>query len=60
MSIQQNTDHIQSTHIGSLPRPHDLLDLMKAKYAGELYDRARFDAVRDFPSAGTALAIITV
>jgi 5-methyltetrahydropteroyltriglutamate--homocysteine methyltransferase len=45
MSIQQNTDHIQSTHIGSLPRPHDLLDLMKAKYAGEPYDQARLDAV---------------
>jgi len=45
MSIQQNTDHIQTTHIGSLPRPHDLLDLMKAKYAGEPYDQARLDAV---------------
>jgi 5-methyltetrahydropteroyltriglutamate--homocysteine methyltransferase len=45
MSIQQNTDHIQSTHIGSLPRPHDLLDLMKAKYSGEPYDQARLDAV---------------
>jgi 5-methyltetrahydropteroyltriglutamate--homocysteine methyltransferase len=45
MSIQQNNDHIQSTHIGSLPRPHDLLDLMKAKYAGEPHDQARLDAV---------------
>jgi 5-methyltetrahydropteroyltriglutamate--homocysteine methyltransferase len=45
MSIQQNTDHIQTTHIGSLPRPHDLLDLMKAKYAGEPYDEARLDAL---------------
>jgi hypothetical protein len=45
MSIQQNTDHIQSTHIGSLPRPHDLLDLMKAKYTSEPYDQARLDAV---------------
>jgi 5-methyltetrahydropteroyltriglutamate--homocysteine methyltransferase len=45
VSIQQNSDHIQTTHIGSLPRPHDLLDLMKAKYAGEPYDEARMDAV---------------
>ena len=22
MTLQQNTDHIQTTHIGSLPRPH--------------------------------------
>jgi len=43
--IQQNSDHVQTTHIGSLPRPHDLLDLMKAKYSGEPYDQARLDAV---------------
>jgi 5-methyltetrahydropteroyltriglutamate--homocysteine methyltransferase len=40
---QQNTDHIQITHIGSLPRPHDLLDQIKAKYTGQPYDRASFD-----------------
>jgi 5-methyltetrahydropteroyltriglutamate--homocysteine methyltransferase len=45
VSIQQNTDHIRTTHIGSLPRPHALLDLMKAKYGGEPYDQARLDAV---------------
>ena len=44
MSIQQNTDHIQTTHIGSLPRPHDLLDLMKAKFAGQPYDQQKLDA----------------
>ena len=44
MSLQQNTDHIQTTHIGSLPRPHDLLDLLKAKYAGQPYDQAKLDA----------------
>ena len=31
--MQQNKDRIQTTHVGSLPRPHDLLDLMKAKIA---------------------------
>src|SRR5689334_7302748 len=45
MSIQQNTDSIQTTHIGSLPRPHDLLDLMKAKLTGQPYDQARYDAL---------------
>ena len=44
MSLQQNTDHIQTTHIGSLPRPHDLLDLLKAKYAGQPYDQAKLDS----------------
>jgi 5-methyltetrahydropteroyltriglutamate--homocysteine methyltransferase len=38
--LQQNTDRIQTTHIGSLPRPHGLLDIMKAKYAGQRYDEA--------------------
>ena len=38
MALQQNTDHIQTTHVGSLPRPHHLLDLLKAKYSGEAYD----------------------
>jgi 5-methyltetrahydropteroyltriglutamate--homocysteine methyltransferase len=33
---------IQTTHVGSLPRPHDLLDLMKARLAGQSYDRERY------------------
>ena len=44
MTVQQNTDRIQTTHIGSLPRPHRLLDVMKAKYSGEPYDEAAFAA----------------
>src|SRR6201981_1409708 len=44
MTVQQNTDRIQTTHIGSLPRPHRLLDLMKAKYPGQPYDEAAFAA----------------
>jgi 5-methyltetrahydropteroyltriglutamate--homocysteine methyltransferase len=48
MPTQQNTDRILTTHVGSLPRPKDLLDLMKAKLSGEAYDRAGYDArVRD-------------
>jgi 5-methyltetrahydropteroyltriglutamate--homocysteine methyltransferase len=44
VSIQQNTDRIQTTHIGSLPRPHAVLDLMKAKLNGQPYDRKLYDA----------------
>jgi 5-methyltetrahydropteroyltriglutamate--homocysteine methyltransferase len=44
MTTQQNTDRIQTTHIGSLPRPHNLLDLMKAKYGGQAYNREKYDA----------------
>jgi 5-methyltetrahydropteroyltriglutamate--homocysteine methyltransferase len=45
MPLQQNTDHIQTTHIGSLPRPHELLDILKAKYSGQAYDERKLDAV---------------
>jgi 5-methyltetrahydropteroyltriglutamate--homocysteine methyltransferase len=43
MTIQQNTDRIQTTHIGSLPRPHVLLDVMKAKYAGQPFNQKTYD-----------------
>jgi 5-methyltetrahydropteroyltriglutamate--homocysteine methyltransferase len=44
MSLQQNTYRIQTTHIGSLPRPHEVLDLPKAKFAGQPYDQNVLDA----------------
>jgi len=48
VQLQQNTDRIQTTHIGSLPRPHVLLDAMKAKYSGQNYDdKAYRAALRD-------------
>ncbi|PYN94985.1 MAG: methionine synthase [Candidatus Rokuibacteriota bacterium] len=37
--MKRSTDRILTTHCGSLPRPHDLLDLIKAKLGGEPYDR---------------------
>jgi 5-methyltetrahydropteroyltriglutamate--homocysteine methyltransferase len=45
MTIQQNTDRIQTTHIGSLPRPHAVLDLMKAKLNGQPYDQQIYDKI---------------
>jgi 5-methyltetrahydropteroyltriglutamate--homocysteine methyltransferase len=44
MTGQQITDRILTTHVGSLPRPHDLLDLMKAKLTGLEYDRDMYDS----------------
>jgi 5-methyltetrahydropteroyltriglutamate--homocysteine methyltransferase len=44
MTLQQNTDRIQTTHIGSLPRPHHLLDQLKAKFSGKPFDEKAFDA----------------
>jgi len=45
MTVQQNTDHIQTTHIGSLPRPHHLLDILKAKYQNQPYDERELDYI---------------
>jgi 5-methyltetrahydropteroyltriglutamate--homocysteine methyltransferase len=42
MALQQNSDRIQTTHIGSLPRPHDLLDVMKAKLNKQPYDEGKY------------------
>jgi 5-methyltetrahydropteroyltriglutamate--homocysteine methyltransferase len=48
MTGQQNTDRIVTTHVGSLPRPHDLLDMMKARLAGLSRDEAAYQKrVRD-------------
>jgi 5-methyltetrahydropteroyltriglutamate--homocysteine methyltransferase len=44
MAGQQNTNRIRTTHIGSLPRPHNLLDLMKAKLNNQPYDEKAYHA----------------
>jgi 5-methyltetrahydropteroyltriglutamate--homocysteine methyltransferase len=44
VGLQQNTDRIRTTHIGSLPRPHGLLDIMKAKLSGRPYDADAYQA----------------
>jgi len=34
-SMKQRSDRILTTHVGSLPRPKDLLDMMKARATGQ-------------------------
>ena len=41
---QQSPGRILTTHVGSLPRPKDLLDMMKAKLSGQPYDQQAYDA----------------
>lgn len=38
------SERILTTHVGSLPRPIDLLDAMREKYNAETYDEAAFAA----------------
>ena len=46
-AMKQKVDRILSTHVGSLPRPKDLLDLMKAQVSGLAYDPRVKSAVAD-------------
>ncbi len=41
--MRHSTDRILTTHVGSLPRPHDLLDALKARLDGEEVDQAAYD-----------------
>jgi len=41
--MKRSTSRILTTHCGSLPRPKDLLDLMRAKLKGEPYDPYIYD-----------------
>jgi 5-methyltetrahydropteroyltriglutamate--homocysteine methyltransferase len=40
--MKLSTDRILTTHCGSLPRPHDLLDMMKLKLSGGHYDHGAY------------------
>lgn len=42
--MKRSTARILTTHCGSLPRPKDLLDLMKAKVGGQPYDPEAYAA----------------
>src|SRR5438105_15271413 len=42
--MKHSTARILTTHCGSLPRPKDLLDLMKARATGEPYDSDAYAA----------------
>lgn len=40
--MRNSADRILTTHVGSLPRPHDLLDMLKARLEGQQYDHDAF------------------
>src|SRR5262245_45481937 len=41
--MKRSTDRILTTHVGSLPRPTDLLDMMRANGQGRGVDQAAYD-----------------
>jgi len=55
-------NRILTSHVGSLPRPVDLLDAMRGKYSGEAYDEPAFqrkvtETVRDMVATQKQLGI---
>ena len=63
--METSTDRILTTHVGSLPRPPDLLALLEARESGEAYDHAALDArtaasVRDIVARQVAAGIDVV
>ena len=42
--MQRSTDRILTTHVGSLPRPDDLTEMLMARDRGDPLDTAAFDA----------------
>jgi len=43
--MKRSTERILTTHVGSLPRPQEVVDLLFAQDSEEEYDAARFDEV---------------
>jgi len=41
--VKTSTERILTTHVGSLARPHALIDLVQAKIAGQPYDTAELE-----------------
>ena len=63
--MKLSTDHILTTHVGSLPRPPDLLAMLEAREAGQGFDEAAFEArlaaaVRDIVEKQIACGIDSV
>ena len=63
--MKHSSERILTTHVGSLPRPDDVMDFLTAKESGAPYDRAAFDscmrrAVRDVVAEQVALGIDVV
>ena len=40
--MRASTDHILISHVGSLPRPDDLIEANRARQAGERVDEGQF------------------
>ena len=46
--MKTSTERILTTHVGSLPRPSELLEFLEARETGRAFDQAEFDACLAF------------
>jgi 5-methyltetrahydropteroyltriglutamate--homocysteine methyltransferase len=52
--MQRSSERMLTSHVGSLARPHDLLEIMREKEHGRPYDPQRFaEMVREAVSGAT-------
>jgi 5-methyltetrahydropteroyltriglutamate--homocysteine methyltransferase len=51
--MELSTDRILTTHVGSLPRPQEVVDFLFAQDRGDSYDRAGFDDALQRAVAGS-------
>src|SRR5438477_5702285 len=63
--MKTSTDRILTTHVGSLPRPPDLLAMLEARETGQGFDAAAFEtrlaeAVREVVAKQVACGIDSV
>ena len=63
--MKLSTDRILTTHVGSLPRPPDLLGLLEARETGQEFDQTAFEArlaiaIRDIVAEQVAAGIDSV
>lgn len=63
--MKRSTDRILTTHTGNLPRPDDLLELLRCKEEGESFDTGAFDrlvrsAVREVVGKQSSVGIDVV
>jgi 5-methyltetrahydropteroyltriglutamate--homocysteine methyltransferase len=63
--VQRSKDRILTTHVGSLPRPPDLLTFLEARERGEEFDQPAFEtrlaeSVREIVAKQVAVGIDSV
>ncbi len=45
MAFRRNTDHVNATHVESVPRRYDRLDLMMVTFSGRAFNERALDAM---------------